>query len=67
MKDLIRIVLVDPNEESRDALRRLLRTIGSIWVAEVLESYREAAARIAAIAPDLTIVVLDHDPSRPSS
>ena len=24
MKDLIRVVLVDPNEESRDALQRLL-------------------------------------------
>ncbi len=45
MKDLIRIVLVHPNGESRDSLRRLLGQIGSYWVAEVLESYREAAAR----------------------
>ncbi len=37
MKDVIRIVLIDPNEESRDALQRLLGTIGSFWVAEVLE------------------------------
>ena len=64
MKDLIRIVLVDPNGESRDALRRLLGRSARFWVAEVLESYREAAARIAAIAPDLTIVALDHDPQQ---
>ena len=64
MKDLIRIVLVDPNEESRDALRRLLGTIGTFWVAEVLESYRDAAARVGEIAPDLTIVGLDHDPQQ---
>ena len=64
MKDLIRIVLIDPNGESRDALRRLLGTIGAFWVAEVLESYRDAAARVGAIAPDLTIVVLDHDPQQ---
>ncbi len=64
MKDLIRIVLIDPNAESRDVLRRLLGQIGSYWVAEVLESYREAAARIPAINPDLTIIVLDHEPQQ---
>ena len=64
MKDLIRIVLIDPNAESRDVLRRLLGTIGTFWVAEVLESYRDAAARIGTINPDLTIVSLDHDPQQ---
>ncbi len=64
MKDVIRIVLVDPNEESRDALQRLLRTIGTIWVAEVFNTYEGAAHGIAAIAPDLTVVALDHDPGR---
>ncbi len=62
MKDLIRTVVVDPHPESRDALRRLLGSIGAFWVAEVLETYRESPARIDAINPDLTIVVLDHDP-----
>jgi pilus assembly protein CpaE len=62
MKDLIRIVLIDPHGESRDALRRLLGTIGGFWVAEVLESYLGGASRIGEIAPDLTIVALDADP-----
>jgi pilus assembly protein CpaE len=64
MKDVIRIVLVDPTGESRDALQRLLRTIGTIWVAEVFDSYEEGSRRIAGIAPDLTIIVLDQDPAR---
>jgi pilus assembly protein CpaE len=64
MKDVIRIVLVDPTEESRDALLRLLKTIGTIWIAEVFNTYAEASTRIAGIAPDVTIVALDHDPSR---
>jgi len=64
MKDLIRIVLIDPNGESRDALRRLLGTIGGFWVAEVLESYHGGAARVGEIAPDLTIVALDPDPQQ---
>jgi pilus assembly protein CpaE len=64
MKDLIRIVLIDPNGESRDALRRLLGTIGGFWVAEVLESYRGGDARVGEIAPDLVIVALDTDPQQ---
>jgi pilus assembly protein CpaE len=64
MKDLIRIVVIDPNGESRDALRRLVGAIEGFWVAEVLESYRGAAARVGEIAPDLTIVGLDHDPQQ---
>ena len=64
MKDLIRIVLVDPNEESRNALQRLLGGIGSIWLAEVLTSYQEAADRAGEIAAHVTIVVLDHDPNQ---
>ncbi len=62
MKDLIRIVVIDPNGESRDALRRLLGTIGGLWVAEVLDTYQGAAARVVEIVPDLTIVALDADP-----
>jgi pilus assembly protein CpaE len=63
MKDLIRIVLVDPNEESRSALQRLLRGIGSIWLSEVVNSFQDAAARAGEIAADVTIVVLDQDPN----
>jgi pilus assembly protein CpaE len=61
MKELIRVVLVDPNEESRNALRRLLGAIGTIWVAEVFDSYAGLASRIVPLNPDLTIVALDHD------
>jgi pilus assembly protein CpaE len=61
MRDVIRVVLVEPHEESRDALRRLLAGIGTIWVVEVFDTYQELVARIGAIGPDLTIVALDHD------
>jgi pilus assembly protein CpaE len=64
MKDLIRVVLVDPNEESRNALQRLLRGIGSIWLAEVVTSHQDAIARAGAIASQVTIVVLDHEPAQ---
>jgi pilus assembly protein CpaE len=62
MKEVIRVVLVDPNEESRRALQRLLRALGSLWIAEVLAVYHDAARQIAEIAPDLCLVTLDSDP-----
>lgn len=62
MKDLIRIVLVDPIEESRTSLQRLLAGMPTLWLSEVLTSFEEAASRAKEIAAHLTIVVLDHDP-----
>jgi pilus assembly protein CpaE len=61
MKDVIRIVVVDPVEESRTALQQTLGGITSIWLAEVLTSYQEAANRAKDIAAHITIVVLDRD------
>jgi pilus assembly protein CpaE len=61
MKDPIRIVLVDPDHESRKRSQQLLGGIPGIWLSEVLDSYQEAAARANEIAPHLTIVILDHD------
>jgi len=64
MKDLIRVVLVDPSEESRNALQRLLRGIGSLWLSEVVNCYQDAATRAGEIVADVTLVVLDHDPNQ---
>jgi pilus assembly protein CpaE len=61
MKDVIRIVLVDPNEESRASMQRLLGGITSLWLSDVLTSYQEAAIRAHDIAAHVTLVVLDHD------
>jgi pilus assembly protein CpaE len=61
MKDLIRVVLVAPDEKSRDALQRPLRGLSSVWLSEVVSSYEEAAARAKEIIAQLTIVTLDHD------
>ena len=64
MRDVIRVVLVDPNDESRQALQRLLGSMGSVWIAEVLPSYKVAASRIVEIAPDLCMVALDSEPGQ---
>ena len=64
MKDVIRLVLVDPSEESRGALQQLLGTVGSLWIAEVFTTYQGVAAKIAEIAPDLCLVTLDSNPAQ---
>lgn len=64
MRDVIRVVLVDPNDESRQSLQRLLGSMGSVWIAEVLPSYQIAASRIVEIAPDLCLVALDSEPGQ---
>jgi pilus assembly protein CpaE len=64
MKDVIRLVLVDPSEDSRSALQQLLGTVGSLWIAEVFTTYQGVAAKIAEIAPDLCLVTLDSNPAQ---
>jgi pilus assembly protein CpaE len=61
MKDLIRAVLVDPNEESRNGLQRLLGGMSEIWLAEVFNLYQDTARRVCEISPELTIVTIDQD------
>src|SRR5581483_8398101 len=64
MKDVIRTVLVDPNQETSGELRRSLGTIEGLWVAEVFDSYQRAAARVVGTTPDAVIVVLDPEPGQ---
>ncbi len=64
MTDVIRIVLVDPNEETRSSLQRVLGSLGSVWIAEVFNSYKAVCGRIGEINPDLCLVTLDSDPGQ---
>jgi pilus assembly protein CpaE len=62
LKDAIRIVLVDPVDETRQALQRLISSIGEVWLADVCTTYEGTENRVAEIAPDMVVVVLDGDP-----
>jgi pilus assembly protein CpaE len=61
MKDVIRVVLIDPNEESRGAFRRLLGGMSAIWLTEVFTSYQNIGGRVKEMGAHLTIVALDHN------
>jgi pilus assembly protein CpaE len=64
MKDVTRIVLVDPNEQSREAFRRLLGGMSAFWLTEVFTSYQNLGVRVKEIGAHLTIVTLDHEPNQ---
>ncbi len=64
MKDLIRIVVVDPNEESRASSHRTLQGMAEFWLAEIFTSYQEAAQRARDIGAEVTVVALDHEPNQ---
>jgi pilus assembly protein CpaE len=61
MKDAIRVLLIDPLDESRQALQQLLSGIGSVWLAEVCPVYQGTAKRVGEVSPNLVIVSIDHD------
>jgi pilus assembly protein CpaE len=61
MMDAIRVVLIDPIDDSRQALRHLLEGLGSTSLAEVCTTYTDATRAVAEHAPDLALIVLDGD------
>ncbi len=59
MKDAVRVVIVVPNARSRQDLQRQLETVSEIELVEVCHAYQTGFKRIATLAPDLAIIVLD--------
>jgi pilus assembly protein CpaE len=62
MKDAIRVVLVDPGEESRQGLQRQLKGLGSVWLLEACATYAGAPRAVGEHRPELVVVGLDADP-----
>lgn len=59
MKDLVRIVLVVPYARSRQDLQQQVESIPGVELVEVCHAYQTAIRRIAALVPDMAIVVVD--------
>jgi pilus assembly protein CpaE len=57
--DAIRVVLIDPLDESRAALERLLGGLEAVWLAESCKTYAGAAKAVADQIPDLVVLDLD--------
>ena len=59
MKEKLRIVLVDPRARTRQEFQRQLVCMNEVDLVEVISAYPGAGGRIAALVPDLVIVVVD--------
>ncbi|GIW87634.1 MAG: pilus assembly protein CpaE [Isosphaeraceae bacterium] len=60
--DALRVVLIDPETLSREALQHLLQGLDTIWLTEVCPSYSAAPKAVADQQPHLVVLTLDHDP-----
>ena len=63
-REVIRVVLIDPDESSRASLQGLVQGVSTLWTAEVLAVCHGMAPRVAEIKPDLCVIGLDADPAR---
>lgn len=57
----LRVVLIDPLDEPRETLQRLLQGLDAVWLAEVCKSYAGALRAVAEQSPDVVVVDVDAD------
>jgi len=62
MKEAIQALLVDPIDDSRERLQRLLGGMSTLRLCEVCLEYNGAARRVAAARPNIVVIVIDADP-----
>ena len=62
MKDSIKAILVDPIEESCEAIQRLFASVSNVWLSESCSTYEGVAKRVAETSPDLVVVNIDDNP-----
>ncbi len=61
MKDAVKVILVDPCARSRQGLQRQLEELKDLELIEICHAYQAGVKRIAALSPDMVIVVVDDD------
>jgi pilus assembly protein CpaE len=59
---VLRILLIEPHEPTRLELRRLLDSLGHVWVVAACDSFEAGAAAAAGAAADALLVGMDGDP-----
>ncbi|MCS7161183.1 MAG: AAA family ATPase [Gemmatales bacterium] len=61
-KDLIRLVLVDPNDQTRDVLRDTLLGLDNVWLEAECARYDFFPDVVRQTGPDIALVVMDSNP-----
>lgn len=64
MKNVIRLALADPNDNSRNALKTLLLGIDTVWLEADCSKYEYFVDVLLQSQPDLALVSLDSNPQK---
>jgi len=63
MKNVLRVATVDPNEDSRNALKTLLLGIDTVWLEAECSRYEFFIDVVQQTHPDIALVNVDSDPN----
>ena len=64
MKNIVRAAIVDPNDLSRNSLKRLLLGIDTVWLEAECSNYEFFADVVMQTQPDIAIISLDTNPEK---
>ena len=64
MKTVVRLALVDPHENTRNALKNLLVGIDSVWLEAECSKYEFFTDVVLQTQPDTALISLDADPAK---
>jgi len=64
MSNVLRLAIVDPQDSSREELKRLLLGLEMIWLDAECSRYEFFADVVAQTNPDIGVVAIDHDPEK---
>jgi len=64
MAQVLRLAVVDPNERNREALKRLLLEMDSVWLEAECSRYEFFEDIARQCQPDVALVALDENPAR---
>lgn len=64
MKTVVRLALVDPHENTRNALKNLLVGIETVWLEAECSKYEFFTDVVMQTQPDIALISLDADPTK---
>ncbi len=64
MSNVLRLAIVDPQDTSREELKRLLLGLEMIWLDAECSRYEFFADVVAQTSPDIGVVAIDQDPEK---
>jgi len=64
MSNVLRLALVDPNDATRDALKKILLGMDSVWLEAECSRYEFFSDVVTQTHPDIGLIAIDSDPDK---